>query len=348
MSALVALLLGCEPSGVLGPDPASPSPTSSASVQTLGPSTPTPAIAQALANGQPIDIDQRDPSGAWRYAVKSQGKGDLQVSFQLGQGQGATGTAGNLHQQVKDHVAATRARHAQRRQAHQQRLAAMKARAAQAPSTLPLKASFNIHIDGNFDAEALKAQLAKLQHAAQAQQGAGGQKLTWTLGSQPQGTHQVTPAAPSAPSAAPQVVSVPVPVAVGTASAVPQPAPAAVAPVQIVDDAARDAVEETAELYLWLGSTGELDEARELVVEDCHDGPVGQVAAVTFLDDPLELTESQVTATRLRTGAATVSYDLTGTLTRRGDGDEVLASAVNLTGELSLVHTDEGWLVSCP
>ena len=43
-----------------------------------------------------------------------------------------------------------------------------------------------------------------------------------------------------------------------------------------------------------------------------------------------------------------MAYDLTGTLTQEGEQGGPIASAVNLTGELELVDTDRGWLVSCP
>jgi hypothetical protein len=125
------------------------------------------------------------------------------------------------------------------------------------------------------------------------------------------------------------------------------PANPSVAATTSGDGALKDAIEETAELYLWLGATGELEEARELVLERCHDRGVGQVVAVTFLEQPFELTESQVIAKRVRTRTATVAYDLTGTLDLEGDGGDPIASTVNLTGELQLVRTEEGWFVSC-
>jgi hypothetical protein len=361
--ALVAM--GCEGQVTVTTNPNGSGPATTTVTQ-LGPSTTTPAIAQALANGQPVDITQKDPNGNWAYAVTSKGQGDMKVSFQLGTGQGAPGqTAGNaqaVHQSVKDRLAASRARHAQRQQAMQQRLAAMKARAGTTPNALPINASFNIHIDGNFDADALKAQLTKLQQAAQNQTGAKG--LTWSLGipkTNPAHTSGATtplaapigsPQATGATQQAPQVVYVPVPMGgqapAGAQAVAPGAAPAAVQQNPIaMDDTTRDAIEETAELYLWLGAKGELDDARDLVVERCQDGPVGHVQAITFLDQPLELTESQVTAKRLRSGAATVGYDLTGTLTQEGD-QGAIASSVNLTGDLTLVDTDQGWLISCP
>ena len=112
--------------------------------------------------------------------------------------------------------------------------------------------------------------------------------------------------------------------------------------------AIKDAIEETAELYLWLGASGDLEEAQGLVVDRCHDDDVGRVAAITFLDAPFEMTESQVIATKVRSQAATVTYDVTGTLSSEGEQGEPIANAVNLTGELQLVATDDGWFVTCP
>lgn len=355
---------GCDPAQLQ--DPAAQTATSG--VQQLGPTTPAPQIAQALANGQPIDIDQQDPNGNWRYSVQSKGAGDINVAFQLGggtaNGQSPSATAAGIHQRVKDKLAASRARHAQRRQALQDRLAAMKSGAATATphaQGLPIQASFNIHIGGDFDPAALNAQLAQLQQSAKAQQGAGGQGLTWTLGA-PKGAGATAPPAAVAPSHAAQAAQAAapgtrlfhvgsVPVTSGPARNAPASATPSNAPAQValpVDEGSRDAVEETAELYLWLGSRGDLDEARDLVSEPCLDGPVGQAQAVTFLDQPLELTESTVRATRLRSDSATVSYDLTGTLSQEGEEGEAITSSVNLTGELTLVNTPEGWLVSCP
>jgi hypothetical protein len=363
------LISGCDPAQLA--DPAQQTaPTDPATVQTLGPTSSAPAIAQALANGQPVDIVNQDPNGNWVYSVQSKGKGDVAVSFQLGgKGQGAAmggaqaPSPASIRQQIQSRLAQSRAASTQRRQAHQQRLAQMKARAAQAatdPNALPIKASFNLHIDGNFDAEALKAQLAKLQQVGQGQPLTGQHKgLTWTIGrpqgatatASPSGVVPPTPTArpigtPTSGAASPAWHVATIPVTAGPKQVVgasPTAAPVAIP----IDDDTRDAVEETAELYLWLGAKGDLDEARDLVVERCLDGPVGQVQAVTFLDQPLELTESQVNVKTLRSAAATVAYDVTGTLTQEGEAGAI-ASSVNLTGELELVQTDTGWLISCP
>jgi len=309
--------------------------------------TASPALNQALASGQPISVTQHDPNGQWQYAVSSKGAGDLKLSFQLGGAQPQTKNASALHQQVNARIAASRARHAKRQQAMRQRLAAMKTQGS-LMAKVPLKASFSIHIDGNMDPDALKAKLAQLQqHGGRVQ----GKPATGTW------THQQGPTS-GVPSQSPtgqaghSIVPVPIPVAAPAITVSPPSVSAAAQPAAsppaLDHSAMKDAIEETAELYLWLGASGDLEEAQALVVDRCHDEAVGRVAAITFLDAPFEMTESQVIATKVRSQAATVTYDVTGTLTSEGEQGEPIANAVNLTGELQLVATDDGWFVTCP
>jgi len=329
------------------PEPVDPA---THTVSTLGPVTASPALNQALSSGQPISVTQHDPNGQWQYAVSSKGAGDLKLSFQLGGVQPQTHNASALHQQVNARIAANRARHAKRQQAMRQRLAKMKSQGS-LTATAPLQASFSIHIDGNMDPDVLKAKLAQMQQQSALGQGTPTTRtVTWHKSPQPNPTPSSLGSPPGG-QAGHTAVAIPIPVAApatkmtATSNGAGQPITSATA---LDHSAIKDAIEETAELYLWLGASGDLEEAQALVVDRCRDEAVGRVAAITFLDAPFEMTESQVIATKVRSQAATVTYDVTGTLTSEGEQGEPIANAVNLTGELQLVATDDGWFVTCP
>jgi hypothetical protein len=114
-----------------------------------------------------------------------------------------------------------------------------------------------------------------------------------------------------------------------------------------LDDAAsREAVEEAAELYIWLAAEGDLEGLADVVQDECVEEPVGRGEGIVPHQKPVEVFDVKVTLSDRDGDKATVSYDV---MVSAKDSAHWGEPAFNrLTGELSLAVEDELWLVSCP
>lgn len=109
--------------------------------------------------------------------------------------------------------------------------------------------------------------------------------------------------------------------------------------------------------YLELGARNDLAGARELVVADCRQGPVGDVDAVKMMGGRMTLRRCETTVESTQGDDARVRYALSGSVHSDGGtttifGAQVHVGAVNIndaqqSGSLHLVRQSGRWLITC-
>lgn len=159
-----------------------------------------------------------------------------------------------------------------------------------------------------------------------------------------------SPATPGGPSegAAPPATEAP---AATPATAEPEP------------EAARAlSVDETVRSYLTLGAAGDLSKIRGLVVDACHETPVGDVEAVKMLGARLSVSGVAVEVLEETAERATVSAAVSGSVdatdtrvetdifgkTVTLEASSMKMDGVTKTSRLELIKQGGRWLIACP
>jgi len=114
--------------------------------------------------------------------------------------------------------------------------------------------------------------------------------------------------------------------------------------------------------YLEAGSRDDLEAARALVEERCHDTPVGRVAPARILGLPVKLSSLTVEPVEVGEERATVRYQAVGSIEQQDATaefelfgqkttvqiDDVSAEQIETSGTVDLTRVDGVWKVTCP